>query len=250
MIYFMFSDLDPEWDYSWYDPKRLEGSKELSCYVETSLGITPYDKYKGHDEKTIKERKFHSTYKVDETYVPLISGGNIGKYHISDTVDEYLKYGEWLGAPRERRFFEGTNIVVRQILSGIDLGIVAGFSDKPQYFTQIGFSLIDKNNDIDELKVILAILNSKMMTFYHKNVFLDTEKIVYPKILIANTKKFPIKLPIYNADIVNLVNEVLERKNRNPFDDIHDLEAEIDKMIYNIYGLSEEDIKIIEDSFN
>ena len=29
MIYFMFSDLDPEWDYSWYDPKRLEGSKEL-----------------------------------------------------------------------------------------------------------------------------------------------------------------------------------------------------------------------------
>ena len=88
------------------------------------------------------------------------------------------------------------------------------------------------------------------MTFYHKNVFLDTEKIVYPKILIANTKKFPIKLPIYNADIVNLVNEVLERKNRNPFDDIHDLEAEIDKMIYNIYGLSEEDIKIIEDSFN
>ena len=230
--------------------KIKEGSKELSCYVETSLGITPYDKYKGHDEKTIKERKFHSTYKVDETYVPLISGGNIGKYHISDTVDEYLKYGEWLGAPRERRFFEGTNIVVRQILSGIDLGIVAGFSDKPQYFTQIGFSLIDKNNDIDELKVILAILNSKMMTFYHKNVFLDTEKIVYPKILIANTKKFPIKLPIYNADIVNLVNEVLERKNRNPFDDIHDLEAEIDKMIYNIYGLSEEDIKIIEDSFN
>ena len=29
MIYSMFSDLDPEWDYSWYDPKRLEGSKEL-----------------------------------------------------------------------------------------------------------------------------------------------------------------------------------------------------------------------------
>ena len=229
--------------------KIKEGSKELSYYVETSLGITPYDKYKGHDEQTIKGRKFHSDYKVDESYVPLISGGNISKYYISDTVDEYLRYGEWLGAPRERRFFEGTNIVVRQILSGHDLGIVAGFSDKPQYFTQIGFSLIDKNNDIDELKVILAILNSKLMTFYHKNVFLDTEKIVYPKILIANTKKFPIKMPSTKTEIVNLVDRVIKEKESNTLDDIPRLESEIDKLVYKIYGLSEEDCSIIEESF-
>ena len=229
--------------------KIKDGSKDLSYYVDTSLGITPYDKYKGHDEQTIKGRKFHSNYKVDDTYVPLISGGNINKYYISDTVDEYLKYGDWLGAPRERRFFEGCNIVVRQILSGDDLGIIAGFSDKPQYFTQIGFSLIDKNNDVDELKVILAILNSKLMTFYHKNVFLDTEKVVYPKILIANTKKFPIRLPLNKDEILGLVNRLLKIKYDNPSNDTSSLEAEIDKLVYKLYGLDSEDIQIIEESF-
>ena len=226
--------------------KMKAGSKDLYYYVETSLGVTPYDKYKGHDEATIKERKFHSSYKVDETYVPLISGSNISRYSISDSVEEYLKYGDWLGAPRERRFFEGTNIVVRQILLGENLGIIAGLSEVPQYFTQIGFSLLDRNNDIEELKVILAILNSKLMTFYHKNVFLDTEKKVFPKILIANAKKFPIKMPSDRTAITDLVNLIISRKRNNPSADTSALESEIDNLVYQLYGLTEEEIKIVE----
>ena len=228
--------------------KMKVGSKDLYSYVETSLGITPYDKYKGHDETTIKERKFHSSYKIDETYVPLISGANISRYSISDSVEEYLKYGDWLGAPRERRFFEGTNIVVRQILLGENLGIIAGLSDSPQYFTQVGFSLLDRNNDIEELKVILAILNSKLMTFYHKNVFLDTEKKVFPKILIANAKKFPIKIPSDKTVITDLVNRIISIKRKNPSADTKDLESEIDRLVYQLYDLTDDEIKIVEQS--
>ena len=228
--------------------KMKNDSRDLYSYVETSLGITPYDKYKGHDEATIKERKFHSPIKIDDTYVPLISGANISRYSISDSIDEYLKYGDWLGAPRERRFFEGNNIVIRQILLGDNLGIIAGLSETPQYFTQIGFSLLDRNNDLEELKVILAILNSKLMTFYHKNVFLDTEKKVFPKILIANAKKFPIKMPLNKSEIVELVNQVLCSKKCNPTADTSVLESEIDRLVYQLYGLTEEEIKIIEES--
>ena len=228
--------------------KMKVGSKDLYSYVETSLGITPYDKYKGHDEATIKERRFHSPYKIDETYVPLISGANISRYSISDSVEEYLKYGDWLGAPRERKFFEGTNIVVRQILLGENLGIIAGLSESPQYFTQIGFSLLDRNNDIEELKVILAILNSKLMTFYHKNVFLDTEKKVFPKILIANAKKFPIKIPSDRTAITDLVNLIISTKRKNPSADTSSWESEIDGLVYQLYGLTKEEIKIVEQS--
>ena len=228
--------------------KMKDGSKDLYSYVETSLGITPYDKYKGHDDATIKERKFHSPTKKDDTYVPLISGANISRYSISDSVDEYLKYGDWLGAPRERRFFEGNNIVVRQILLGDNLGIIAGLSETPQYFTQIGFSLLDRNNDLEELKVILAILNSKLMTFYHKNVFLDTEKKVFPKILIANAKKFPIKMPLDKSEIVELVNQILYSKKCNSSADTSAIESEIDRLVYQLYGLTDEEITIVEQS--
>jgi hypothetical protein len=29
IIYFLYSGLDPEWDYSWYDPAKLEGFEEV-----------------------------------------------------------------------------------------------------------------------------------------------------------------------------------------------------------------------------
>lgn len=123
------------------------GSQNLEKYVLTSLGITPYDKYKGHSEDIIKNRAFHSKTPIDDTYVPLISGKNIHHYYISDEISEYLKYGDWLGAPREERFFKGPKIVVRQILEGDAQRIVAAYSDKPHYFTQIGFSIISRNSD-------------------------------------------------------------------------------------------------------
>jgi hypothetical protein len=38
-----------------------------------TLGLTPYDKYKGHSEKQIKEKAFHSDKKIDDNYKPLLS---------------------------------------------------------------------------------------------------------------------------------------------------------------------------------
>ena len=40
-----------------------------------------------------------------------------------------------------------------------------------------------------------AILNSKLINHYHKYRFLDLEKDLFQKILIASCKKFPIKKP-------------------------------------------------------
>ena len=112
----------------------------------------------------------------------MISGKNIHPFYVSDEITEYLKYGTWLGAPRERKFFEEEKIIIRQILSGEKQQIIAAYSDKPHFFTQIGFSIISKNRDVDMLKFLTCLLNSPLMTFYHRYVFLDIEKIVFQKI--------------------------------------------------------------------
>ena len=189
---------------------KIENESNLLIdIVDFSLGITPYDKYKGHSQELIKNREYHSDEKVNDNYVPLISGKNIKHYYVSNEIKEYLKYGDWLGAPREKRFFEGAKIIVRQILEGRNLGIIAAYSDKPRYFTQIGFSLVPKENSDTNLKYLVAILNSSLMTYYHKAKFLDTEKITFPKILIANCKQFPIK-EIDNNNVFNsLVDYIL-----------------------------------------
>ena len=229
--------------------KIQKNTNPLSNYVDTSLGITPYDKAKGHTQDLIKQRKFHSKKQIDKTYVPLISGKNIIPYYITDKIDEYLSYGNWLGAPRDKRFFIEPRIVVRQIVGGSDLRIIAGYADdKPTYFTQIGFSLLSKTKNKKELKYILGLLNSKLMTFYHKNKFLDIEKVVFQKVLIANAKQLPIKICSSEQyqPIIDLVDKILAAKKENQQADTSEWENEIDRLVYKLYGLTEEEVKVVE----
>lgn len=216
--------------------KIKDNSVELGTIVETSLGITPYDKYKGHDEKTIKNRLFHADTKLDSSYVPLVSGKNIHAFYVSEEIDEYLKYGEWLGAPRERKFFEGEKIIIRQILSGEQQHIIAAYSNKPHFFTQIGFSLILQKGNSVLTKFLVCLLNSELMTFYHRNMFLDVEKVVFQKILIANTKKLPIKLP---TDLSPYVDFVDSGRYDNGV-------SKINKLIYKLYDLTYDEVLIVD----
>ncbi len=218
----------------------------LGNFVLTSLGITPYDKYKGHTQEQIINRIFHSDRKISNQYVPLISGKNIHPYFITEEVKEFLKYGNWLGAPREKKFFDGPKIIVRQILSGNELKIVAAYSESPKYFTQIGFSLISKNGKKDELKYLVALLNSKLISFYHKMKYLDIEKLVFQKILIANCKLLPVKETNQQKPFVSLVDQILSIKKSAPNSNTAKLEKQIDQMVYKLYVLTEDEIYIME----
>ncbi|MFH1978549.1 MAG: N-6 DNA methylase [Candidatus Aenigmatarchaeota archaeon] len=241
--------------------KIEEGTKPLIDLCDFSLGLTPYDKYKGHTQDQIKNKVFHSETKKNETFKPLLSGAGIIRYGIKWNQTEYISYGKWLGAPREQRFFLKPRIVVRQIISGKPPKIYAGYTEKELYNTQIGFNIIPKNGSSDQIKYILAILNSKLMTFYHKEKYLDPSKRLFQKILIANTKKFPIKLVSKETekDVINLVDKIISMNNSlNEIGDkktdrrvhieneIQRIDKEIDSYIYRIYGITEEEKKIIE----
>lgn len=301
--------------------KIAEDSTELGEIADFTLGITPYDKYKGHSQELINSRQFHSNEKIDETYKPLISGSNITRFLVTNEVNEYIKYGNWLGAPREERFFTEPRILIRQIVSGQPPRIYAGYSEEKLYYTQIGFGIIPKPNTIN-IKVLLGLINSKLITFFHKYSYLDLEKELFQKILIANCKKFPIKNILKTSDseqlesLVNFaidicvkkkelvqrfsnyiskslnikltrkleswneidfpnfikeINFVLKQNNSNKFsktqevewleifecknkeiieidNDFLNIDKEIDLLVYKIYGLSEEEIKIVEES--
>lgn len=205
--------------------KIRQGCIELNELADFSLGITPYDKYKGHSTELMEDRGFHSTTKIDDTYKPLISGTNIKRYLVSSEVKEYIKYGDWLGAAREERFFTEPRIIVRQIVSGDPPRIYAGYTEEPLYFTQIGFGIISKNDSIS-LKTLLALLNSKLINFYHKYTFLDLEKRLFQKILIANCKKFPI--PINRLNNQHEIDKMVDR--------LIDLNKELQRNIEALYN--------------
>ena len=188
--------------------KIPKDSVDLGKISDFSLGITPYDKYRGHSQELIKSRGFHSDTKESDIYKPLISGGNIERYFVSDEIKEYIKYGEWLGAPRDERFFNSPRVLIRQIVSGKPPRIYSAYTDKSLYYTQIGFGIIP-NPDTVSVKSLLALINSKLINFYHKYSFLDLEKELFQKILIANCKKFPISNKLLREP--KLFNQIIDK---------------------------------------
>ena len=229
--------------------KIEQDTTPLSYYLESSLGITPYDKAKGHTPQMIKERVFHSTTALSNEYVPLIEGRNIHPYYVFGEVREFLKYGPWLGAPREKRFFTEPRVIVRQIVGGKNLDIIAAYADKDFYFTQIGFALIPRSHLADEAKYFTALLNSKLISFYHKYTFLDPEKVIFQKVLIANVKQLPIRVSDTYQKIVLMVDSILDRKNKNETSNVDDLQEKIDQLVFETYNLSHEEQLFIKNQF-
>ena len=229
--------------------KIEDGSTPLSSYIDSSLGITPYDKAKGHTPQMIKDRVFHSESPLSTDYVPLIEGRNIHPYCVTNEVHEYLKYGPWLGAPREKRFFTDPRVIVRQIVGGKDLEIIAAYADREFYFTQIGFALIPKSHRKDDAKYFTALLNSKLISFYHKYTFLDPEKILFQKVLIANVKQLPIKVADTYQEIVCLVDCILDVEDKTSSSMLNGLQDKIDELVFETYGLSSEEKAFIKQQF-
>jgi adenine-specific DNA-methyltransferase len=242
---------------------KMETNKEyLEKYCDFSLGITPYDKYRGHTQKQIKDKVFHSTSKKSNEYKMLLRGGDVERYYVSWNGEEYIRYGKFLGAPREERFFSKNHIAVRQIVSGNPLRIYAGYAKAGLYNTQSIFSILSSSLN---LKYLLGLLNSKVINFYHRYKYLDLTKNVFQKILIQNCKKFPI--PILDLSIkadktkhdhlVSFVDKMLELKQKEAAEpnqhlktmlarQIEGVDKAIDKAVYGLYNLREDEIKVVE----
>tara|TARA_R110002050_G_scaffold79810_4_gene170578 strand:+ start:34852 stop:37950 length:3099 start_codon:yes stop_codon:yes gene_type:complete len=291
-------------------------AKKLFDCADFCLGLTPYDKYKGHTQEQIRERVFHAGFQKDDTFKKLLAGNDITRYHVEWGGAEWISYGKWLGAPREPRFFKQKRILIKQIIDWSDKRIWASITDEEFYNTQNAFNLVARDGYIPEY--LIALINSKLFSFYHRKKYLEEFKDRFQKILIKDAKEFPIKQvgKALQEQFAIAVNKIIISTNRlrehiSPFCQLlqsklglkklsvklqkwHELEfsefsielkkakvkltlseeaewmqyfneqkqkaqalkseigkidREIDSMVYELYGLTEEEIGIVEESF-
>ena len=97
----------------------------------------------------------------------------------------------------------------------------------------------------DNLKYLLAIMNSKLFEYSLLNIYLEGDTFKSKNAIIQN---FPI--PYRNSGIreklITIVNKIYKTKQENPQASIYNYESEIDSLVYQLYGLTEEEIKIVE----
>ncbi|MCL6525151.1 MAG: Eco57I restriction-modification methylase domain-containing protein [Thermoflavifilum sp.] len=121
------------------------------------------------------------------------------------------------------------------------------YTTKDFYLDKTTFFLSGKNQ-----KYFLALLNSKIGEFLLENgycVKLGTGSRGLQKILIEKIPLPPITASNQGivSQIESLVDKILSAKKQNPQADTQELEQEIDRLVYKLYDLTEEEIKIIEE---
>jgi len=211
--------------------KKIRNSKfEINDICEVSQGLIPYDKYRGHDEKTIKNRIWHSNKQKDETYKKELKGGDIKKYSVSWNGKLWISYGDWLAAPREKKYFTEARILIREIAK---YTLLATYTDIEYYNTPSIINIIQANKDYS-LKYVLAILNSKLIGWYHYNTSPKAKKGLFPKILVKDVRNIPIPQ----------ASEKEQSKFVKLVDEIMNLHKELNNAKQNFTRLIESDLKI------
>ena len=97
------------------------------------------------------------------------------------------------------------------------------------------------------VKYILGLLNSKLMHYYFHFIGIMTAGGAYT-LKAATISALPFKIAKNTDDIVRIVEEILSIKSVNHDADVSDLENAIDTKVYSLYGLFEDDIKIVDEA--
>ncbi len=229
---------------------KIAGQSEsvINLY-DVSQGYIPYRKSdlvksygKTEGEKIVKQRLWHSANKESEEYIQELYGRDISKYSYKST-GEYVKYGRHLACYVDIRFFNQDRIVVREITNPtiIACRLKEIYVHDPQLIAVIP-------KDDSSLNILWAVLNSKLATFYHFNHSPKATKGAFPKILVSDVKTFPLPNIDEETRVVidEKVSRILSAKQSDPSADTTVLENEIDFMVYKLYGLTYDEVLVVD----
>lgn len=209
---------------------------------------------------------------IDKNCKKLLAGKDCHRYWYKWT-GKYIRYdkdlierdkGEYANLV-DSKYFENTKILLREIA----LKIECVFDDEKYFTLNKVYSIQLNESQKYNLNFVLALLNSRLLSFYFRskfeeahvqNGYLQFKKIYTSQIPIFEIN-FKDKLQKANHDkladlalkMTKLNKELLVlSENSDKWyqlkDEIKKTDKKIDQMVYEIYGLGEREIKIVEES--
>ncbi|MBS1765654.1 MAG: N-6 DNA methylase [Bacteroidetes bacterium] len=238
--------------------KIEENTEPLEKLGLIKFGIKLYETGKGNPKQKAsdaKEHIFEADRKIDKTYRKYLEGKDINPYRI-DYKNRWLKYGENLAAPRDPILFEGERILVRRIVGKT---LISAYTDSDYVTSQL--LQIVKPFEQADTKFLLGIINSKLLAFYFRKKYNRQDK-TFPEIRIYELAALPIKKidkakqPLKN-EIEKLVNQLLKLNQEitevklatqvsQLQGKIEFCEDRINQIVYQLYELTADEIKIVE----
>jgi hypothetical protein len=194
----------------------------------------------GKNDKIITKQK---------TSFNLLRGEDVKKYLIN-YKNIFIKFSE--KDPQKFKFLSlycSNKILIRRVSKDL----ICTIDDNKYVVLNTLYCCTGKSNH--SLSYITAILNSKLISYWFKKMFVLTDKL-FPYVRKSQLNFIPIKDIGQNEQksFTNLVDRILtitknedylfnsEKKSK-----VHEYERQIDQLVYKLYGLTEEEIKIVEE---
>jgi hypothetical protein len=239
--------------------KAKENSLVLGELARVHFGLQTRDRRRYPDDVVVAIDRS----KITMPYQPCLTGKDIQRYVIL-FGNRYVYFDESIragGCWDKEMHLADKKIIIRQIGEYP----IAAFDDGGYCCLNTVFMVKSKTTYLD-LRYVLGIINSQFIRAYWREYFFD-QKMLFPKIKGTHLKQLPIR-KIDFADpnekkmhnkLVALVERMLELNKRltpireKPFSErdelkrqIEQTDKEIDNLVYNLYGLNEEERKIVE----
>ena len=180
----------------------------------------------------------------DEYTFPFLKNGNIYNYSL-------IKNEIILTTLNDKKslvnfYKQEPKVLIRRIINRQDRLSVTYCEEKLVFKKDINpFIPVDSRFSAYFLQGILA---SKFISFLYLKLSSIATKDDFRQTTLAEIRKLPI--PLVSLDlqipIIDLVCQILTIKNSGPTVDTTPLEKKIDQLIYELYGLTDEEINIIE----
>lgn len=244
-------------DVSFSDVMQLKGEKTLTDYFVFKKGMQPYEVGKGEPPQTremMDAKIYHSKAKINKYYQPLLTARNVKRYRL-DWQGDWIKYGKNLAAPRDPALFFGLRILIQRIISSTTL--LGSFTDESLVCNTDVITLKPKQ-DIPRETILffLGILLSRVCAKYLKSRNVNLDRTAFPKININTLESFPVPIPNAKSRLPSMVDQMfsLNEQLASAHTDhekttlqrqIDATDRQIDKLVYELYELTPEEIAIV-----
>jgi hypothetical protein len=221
--------------------------RPLSLYADVQRGVTPFKLTNTREHKN-SVRAFN---------------GTVRRYHIEYGPRRFIRFDNTLAEPKPERYFIGSRILLRELISRqFQLQAVKITED---FVTNKSMQSILGNAGGPQLSFLLGCVNSHMLSWYFLRKSNIAQRDDFPKIVLKETRSLPIP-PINISDpadkvkhdkMVALVDSMLELHKQLAAANseaqkiiiqrqIDATDAEIDRLVYDLYGLTAEEIALVE----
>jgi hypothetical protein len=168
----------------------------LNDLTHIKAGLKAYEAGKGNPKQSpedVKKRPYDFNYKFDSNTFEYLEGKDVNRYCISWS-GTYLQYGEQLAAPRTIDIFKNPNIIIREITGKYPRMVVSCYNDYLYLFNMSNIAVLARLESNIDLKYILALLNSSLLSYYFLLNTAKSVRLMFPKVILEDLRRFPIKI--------------------------------------------------------